>query len=76
VYYDWVDAADQVAEDHKEGKLGNVERVAPSSLAKARTSTGEGGRNTYVEKDRDDFVVDDEENGERAFAMDDDEDDD
>jgi len=76
VYYDWVDAADQVAEDHKEGRLGNVERVAPSSLAKARPTTGEGGRNTYVEKDRDDFVVDDEGDGEGAFAIDDDDDED
>jgi hypothetical protein len=75
VYYDWVDAADQVAKEQANGTLGETERVAPSALArqKATGAAGASGGSAYVEKGRqNDFVVDDEEDGEGEFADDDD----
>jgi hypothetical protein len=75
VYYDWVDAADQVAKEQANGTLGETERVAPSSLARQKTAgaAGASGGSAYVEKNKqNNFVVDDEEDGEGEFADDDD----
>jgi hypothetical protein len=71
VYYDWVDAADQVAKDHADGRLEDVERVAPSTLARQKAAEAHSGSG-YVEKGKqDDFVVDDEGDGEGEFDDDD-----
>lgn len=69
VYYDWLDAAENVAKGRDEGADGTEEPAGPSSKSK----TGGGGQNSYVDKTRgDDFVVDDESDNEREFADEDD----
>jgi transcription elongation factor Elf1 len=70
VYYDWVDAADQVAKDHADGRLEDVERVAPSALARQKAAGPSGSG--YVEKNKGDgFVVDEDDDAEGDFADDD-----
>jgi hypothetical protein len=71
VYYDWVDAADEVAKDNADGNLEDVERAAPVSQARPKTGAAQASSG-YTEKGRaDEFVVDDEEDGEGEFADDD-----
>jgi hypothetical protein len=61
-----------VAKDHADGTLEDVERVAPSTLARQKAAAPAGS--AYVEKNREDgFVVDDEDDAEGEFADDDEE---
>jgi len=69
VYYDWLDAAENVAKGEAEAADRTEERAGPSKTK----SGGPGGQNTYVEKTRgDDFVVDDESDNGGDFGDDDD----
>jgi hypothetical protein len=64
VYYDWVDAAEEVAKETESGRQA-TERVAPSTLARQKANVENSG---YAEKrGGDDFVVDDED-AEGEFA--------